>query len=176
MVLVGCTPKGRVTEQHDIYFGIANDIQELVPEIYKFWPDGGTLHIDAWREVTRVGLHDIQVIEKTAEVATESLFFLNLGGYRPGEFEEYHYKMLAVAPVMAQAIKLSKQSLFYKHYGFKGAESHIDEKYGLDVDDAHKVEDVLPSEQKMRYSLKISPNPEGPEDELHIGYLKIKRP
>jgi hypothetical protein len=25
------------------------------------------------------------------------LFFINLGGYKENEFEEYHYKMLAVA-------------------------------------------------------------------------------
>lgn len=176
MVLVGCTPKGRLTEQHDIYFGIGTDIQSLIPQIYNFWPDGGTLHIDAWREVTNVNNHRIDVVARNDNSLTPSLFFLNLGGYRPGEFEEYHYKMLTVADSAGLAVKKAKQTAFYKHFGFKGAESHIDEKYGLDVDDMYKVEDVLPQFLKDKYSLQITEDEGKHEDDLHIGYLKIKKP
>lgn len=174
MVLLGCTPKGRHTEQHDIFFGIGTSLQELVPDMYAFWPDGGTLHIDSWREVTRVGEHSISIISKSSQVSSENLFFLNLGGYLPGELEEYHYKTLAVAPSMAEAVKAAKRTAFYKHYGFKGAQSHIDDKYALDADDMHKVEDILPERFKEHYSIAITKDGEGSEDELHIGYLKIK--
>ncbi len=175
MVLVGCTPKGRLTEQHDIYFGIGDTIQSLIPQIYNFWPDGGTLHIDAWREVTKVGNYRIDIVLKNDDSVTPSLFFLNLGGYRPGEIEEYHYKMLSVAESAGMAVKQAKQTSFFKHFGFKGAESHIDEKYGQDVDDMHKVIDVLPQFLKDRYSIQITETEDGHEDELHIGYLKIKK-
>ncbi|HYD89921.1 MAG TPA: DUF1543 domain-containing protein, partial [Flavobacterium sp.] len=97
----------------------------------------------------------------------------NLGGYKPGDLEEYHYKMLTVAPTMAEAIKESKQTAFYKHYGFKGAVSHIDDKYALDVDDTHNVEDILAPHLKESYSIRITEDTSGAEDELHIGYLKL---
>ena len=174
MVLLGCTPKGRLTEQHDIFFGIGTSISELKPDMYAFWHDGGQLHIDSWREVNHVNGCRISIVPKDEASSSEKkLFFLNLGGYKPGDLEEYHYKMLTVAPNMADAIKESKQTAFYKHYGFKGAVSHIDDKYALDVDDTHKVEDILAPHLKERYSIVITEDASGTEDELHIGYLKL---
>lgn len=176
MVLLGCTPPGRLTEQHDIFFGIGTSVTALVEDMYRFWPDGGRLHVDSWREVTHVDGYAITIIPKSeAQPSEEKLFLLNLGGYRPGEFEEYHYKTLIVASTMADAVKQSKKSAFYKHYGFKGAESHIDDKYAIDVDDMHKVEDILAPHLKEQYSIRISKSENGTEDELHIGYLKLPK-
>ncbi len=180
MVLLGCTPKGRVIEQHDMFFGIAENMSELAPKMKAFWPEAkGKIHIDAWREITIVDNHAVKVVALEETVSVENqLYFLNLGGYRPGEFEEHHYKMLAVGPKMAVAIKKAKKSVFYKHFGFegKGAESHIDDKYGIDVDDKHKVIDLLDVEAKSKYQIKITALTEPKaEDKLHIGYLKIKK-
>ena len=174
MVLLGCTPKGRLTEQHDIFFGIGTSVTAMLEDMYAFWPDGGRLHIDSWREVTQVGDHSISIVPRAdTEPHGNNLFFLNLGGYRPGEFEEYHYKTLVVTGTMAEAVKAARQTTFYKHYGFKGAESHIDDKYALDIDDMHKVQDILPFRLKQQYSLKITRNEGIPEDPLQIGYLKL---
>ena len=53
MILLGATPKGRNIEQHDIFFGIANSIKELLPEMIDFWPEAkGKIHVDAYRIVT----------------------------------------------------------------------------------------------------------------------------
>lgn len=175
MVLLGCTPDGRLTEQHDIFFGIGTGIKDLVKDMYAFWPDSGGLHVDAWREVTIVNGYSITIVPKAEDQPTdEKLFLLNLGGYRPGEFEEYHYKSLVVAKSMGHAIKAAKKTAFYKHYNFKGGESHIDEKYALDIDDMHKVEDILAPHLKALYNINISKVENGIEDELHIGYLKLK--
>ena len=174
MILLGCIPKGRLTEQHDIFFGIGTSVKELKADMYASWPDGGQLHIDSWREVTHVDGHRVTIVPKTeAEPSAKKLFFLNLGGYKPGEFEEYHYKMLAVGEKMSEAIKQSKRTAFYKHYGFKGAESHIDEKYGIDIDDMLKVEDILPQQFREQYQLSIAPEATAIEDELHFGYTKV---
>lgn len=174
MVLLGCTPKGRLTEQHDIFFGIGTSVLDLVPDMYAFWPDGGQLHVDSWREVTHVNGFAITIELKAAAKGDDKhLFFINLGGYKQGEFEEYHYKKLIVADTMADAIKESKKTAFYKHAGFKGAASHIDDKYGIDVDDMFKVQDILAAHLKEKYSITISPEKDGVEDELHIGYLKL---
>lgn len=175
MVMIGCTPKGRFTEQHDIFFGIAKSLTELVPEIKKFWPDGGELHIDAWREVTSDGQNTISVVPKSAQIRESQLFFINLGGYKENEFEEYHYKMVIGAATIGEATKIARRSAFYRHFGFKGATSHIDDKYGIDVDDIYKVEDILSESFTNLYSIIVEPAENTEPDEFHIGYLKLNK-
>lgn len=179
MVLIGCTPAGRNTEQHDVFFGIGTSLQALIPQMQAFWPEAqGKIHIDAWREISQVDGHIISVVPKAEAFengSAENLYFLNLGGYKRGEFEEYHYKMLVVAPNISVAISQSKQTAFYQHAGFKGAESHIDDKYGIDVDDVHKVTDILPAVLKEQYSIYITPALERVEDEAHIGYVQLSK-
>ena len=183
MVLLGCTPKGRHIEQHDIFFSVAEDLKALVPEIITFWPEAeGKIHIDAWRKITHVDSYAITVTEKAAsdsnsggDINNPKLFFLNLGGYKPGEFEEYHYKMLAVGTNKGLAVQQAKQTAFYKHTGFKGAESHIDDKYGVDVDDVYAIEDILPQHIKDKYTLRINKDDNGEEDTLNLGYFILSK-
>ncbi|MEO7444185.1 MAG: DUF1543 domain-containing protein [Ferruginibacter sp.] len=177
MLLIGCTPPGRHTEQHDVFFGVGKSIRDLVPLAIAFWPEAKDgLHLDAWRAVTNVNGYHIKVIEQPGIVSEVQLFFINLGGYKPGEFEEFHYKMIVAAPDKAAAIKMSKQTAFFKHTGFKGANSHIDDKFGVDVDDIFSIPDILAPELKIQYSLAIEPAPkELPEDELHLGYFRTDR-
>ena len=178
MVLLGCKPQGRLTEQHDIFFGIAEHLKDLLPAMKSFWPEAkGNFHLDAWREVTQVGDYKVNVVPKkvSSENFAPYIFFINLGGYKPGEFEEFHYKMLVSGKDSAEAIQLGKQTAFYKHTGFKGATSHIDDKYGIDTDDIFKVEDILDSSYKEKYSLEVSLNADAPEDKMNLGYIPIKK-
>ena len=174
--MLGCTPKGRITEQHDIFFGIAPTLSELKTDIYDFWPEAERqLHIDAWQEVTQVYDFLIEIVSRNELIENPlKLFFINLGGYKPGQFEEYHHKLLIVATSKSEAIKKAKQSTFYKEFSFKGAESHIDDQYGVDIDEVYNIEEILLEKFKSKFALKISPNV-GPADELHIGYLKMSK-
>lgn len=176
MVLVGCKPKGRHTEQHDVFFGIARSLKDLVPQIDKFWPEAkGKFHIDAWREVSQVNGFAVEIEEaKEAPANSHHLFFINLGGYRPGEFDELHHKMLVVAEDSAKAIAAARQTAFYKAEGFRGTESHIDDKYKLDVDDMYQVKDMLLPLFTENFHIRITEK-NTPADEPHIGYLKLSR-
>ena len=181
MLLLGCKPSNRNTEQHDIFFGIANTLKELVPAINKFWPEAeNKIHIDAWREVNFVDEFEVQVVEKKdrenfSDEYTNRLFFLNLGGYKENEFEEYHYKILTACKNKSTAIKRARSSAFYIHTGFKGAPSHIDEKYGVDVDDIFEIEDILSPEIKEVYALQIRFSPSPAVDKINLGYLQLKK-
>ena len=179
MTMLGCTPEGRYTEQHDIFFGIGKTLKDLIPQMIDFWPEAkGRIHIDAWREVTMVDNFSIEIDskKKLAELVPDNLFFINLGGYKENEFEEYHYKMLTIAENLSMASKNAKATTFYKHCGFKGATSHIDDKYGIDVDDIHNVTDILNKNYKEHYSLNITKTETFSEaDPLHIGYLKLDK-
>lgn len=176
MVLLGCTPKGRHTEQHDIFFGIGNSLKDMVPQMEKFWP-GVQLHIDAWRTVTNVNGFAVSVLPADKKPANKErqLFFLNLGGYKQNEFEEFHYKMITASATKGDAIKAAIETAFYKHTGLPApAGSHIDDKYGVDADDIHAIEDILDASYKQQFSIAIaaSPNDALPEDEMHLGYAK----
>ncbi len=176
MLLLGCKPPGRHTEQHDIFFGIAHSLKELVPEINTFWSEAKkNLHLDAWRQVSSVKQYTIKPRLKTDKLTTKNslhLFFINLGGYKKDEFEEYHYKMIIVAEDLPAAVVQAKQQLFYKEKGFKGASAHIDDKYGIDVDEAYSVEDILPKAMSSLYCLEIIEK-ETTSDTIHLGYLPL---
>jgi hypothetical protein len=123
--------------------------------------------------------YTIKVIERKKNIFNEDknarLFFLNLGGYKQDEFEEYHYKMLAAAENKGEAIKKAKATAFYKHTGFKGASSHIDDKYGVDVDDVFEIEDILSIETKNKYSIAITKGENNFADKINLGYFRLEK-
>ncbi len=176
MILIGCKPRGRHTEQHDIFFGIAAQLRDLIPEMLAFWPEAeGDMHVDGWREVTQVDGQDIKVVPRTGSLPPnqKNLFFINLGGYKKDEFEEFHYKMVVAAAEKSTAIKAAKQTAFFKHTHFDGANSHIDDQYGIDVDDVYKIEEVLSPSTLAQYQIVLADAVVEKQDELHLGYFKL---
>lgn len=173
MVLLGCKPEGRHTEQHDVFFGIGTSLSDLVPEILEFWPEAKEkIHIDAWREVTAVDGYSVRVAQRDARTSNGmKLFFVNLGGYKENDFEEYHYRCLSAAPDTAEAIRQAKNQTFWKH----SVCSHIDDKYGIDVDDIYQIEDVLTPRAKSQFVIQVEPAEQTISDELHPGYLKLTK-
>lgn len=179
MLLIGCRPTGRHTEQHDVFFTIGDQLKDLIPAMKNFWPEAkNNMHLDAWRQVTQVGSFKVEVVLRENVVNYSSaakLFFINLGGYKPGEFDEFHYKMLIAASNKTAAINEAKRSAFYKHTGFKGAPSHVDDKYGIDVDDFYEIEDMLPAAIKAAYKIVLTPANTKQEDNIHLGYFRFDK-
>lgn len=173
-VILGATPTGRHIEQHDVFFGIAECLEDLIPEIKAFWKDT-KLHIDAYQEVRFADGYAVEIVDKTAEKPSEDLFFINLGGYQPGHFEEFHEQHLMVAQSLSEVIKRAKQTKFYKTMGFENAVSHIDNKLGVDIDDVYNVNDLLSSETRQKYSVILRKSEDEKQDNpMTLGYLKIK--
>lgn len=173
MVILGCNLPNRHIEQHDVFFNVGTDLLSLKQSMYDFWPEAGEkLHIDSYRAVSRVGNYEIKIVDRgNWDTQNElNLYFLNLGGYKPNDMEEYHYKQLVVAKSIEEAIATATENTFYKHH----SEPHVDNKYGMDVDDIYLVSDILPIHIKDKYSLHIveshAPNK---EDDLVIGYIKL---
>lgn len=179
MLLLGCSPKGRHTEQHDVFFGIAPNLMSLVADIKAFWPEAGaSIHIDAWRVVRKVGACELTVSARQPDVQEqqEKLFFINLGGYKANLFDETHFKVLTVQTSKAEAVKFSKSSDFFRTFTLKGAESHVDDKYGLDVDDLHDIEEILPAAHKSAYRLEFkAASFDMPEDSIQLGYYRLNK-
>ena len=176
--LIGCKLPNRYTEQHDVFFGIGQKVADLIPALKNFWPEATDLHIDCWREVTNVNGFTIKILPKNDAQEIESLlslFFINLGGYKKDEFEEYHFKDLFVAKNLAEAIKLSKKTSFFKNYGLKGAVTHIDNNYGLDIDEIYRVEEILTVSDKRNFRIIVSNEIANELDKIHLGYTLIAK-
>ena len=186
MVQLGGRPKGRLIEQHDIFFGVANQVRELVDDINHHWPEvKNKWHIDSYRAITKVGNHTVKSIESNNQTANDNglkLFFINLGGYQQGSFEEFHHKLLIVADNQTDAIKQAKQSEFYQQFTYKdkdspfNAASHIDDKFQVDIDDIYDVNDLVSNiqiliEPMINNSHELA---NADEDKEYVGYLSIK--
>jgi hypothetical protein len=178
MVLLGSKAPGRIVEQHDFFFGIGTDLKSLLAEMHNFWPEAGkSLHIDGWREVTAVEGYQVTVVPADQQQKTgKRLFFINLGGYQEGKLEEQHYTLLTVQDDRKSAVKTSTLTDFFRQQSIKSirsAAAHIDEKYGIDVDDIYRIEDVLPEHVKQQYSIEVRPNASAVPDQIHLGYYKL---
>ena len=186
MVQLGGRPKGRLIEQHDIFFGVANQVSELIDDINNHWPEvNNKWHIDSYRAITKVGNHTVKLIESDNQAENDNglkLFFINLGGYQRGSFEEFHHKLLIVAATQAEAIKQAKQSEFYQQFTYKdkdtpfNAASHIDDKFEVDIDDIYNVNDLVSNiqiliEPRIHNSHELA---NADEDKEYVGYLSIK--
>lgn len=205
MLKIGARPQGRLIEQHDVMFVIANSLSETIESVNQHWPAvKNNWHLDAWREVKRVGDYQILLskdglskdnaladniladdrVDNKLDSQGKQLYFVNLGGYLPGQFEEFHYKTLVVAETLGKATAQVKKTAFYQDYTFDNvdtaksgvATSHVDDKQQLDLDDIHCVADLLPRD----VALTIQPLTEHeknqlPVDALHIGYLSLKQ-
>lgn len=173
-VILGATPKGRNIEQHDVFFGVAERFEDLIPEMKSFWSDA-KIHIDCYQEVGFADGFEVKVMNKLSEKSSDQLFFINLGGYKPGHFEEFHEQHLMVGKSLSDVIKRVKQTEFYKTMGFANAVSHIDDKHGVDIDDIYNVNDLLSENSKEKYSIILEKSDiEHQENVMKIGYLKIK--
>ena len=181
MVLLGSKAQQRNIEQHDFFFGIAHEMQDLIPRMRDFWPDAGSsLHIDGWREVTHVEGFSVRILPKASTVQNNGkrLFFVNLGGYISGKLEEQHYTLLTVQDDRKWAIKAATTTEFFKSNtikAIKSAAAHIDEKYGIDVDEIYRIEDLLGNDDKALYQIELTHAPEGQHDAIHLGYLKLEK-
>ena len=185
MVQLGARPKGRLIEQHDIFFGVANQVSELVDDINHHWPEvKNKWHIDSYRAISKVDNYAIKLVESSSQAESANdlkLFFINLGGYQRGSFEEFHYKLLIVAANQADAIKQAKQSEFYKAFTYKDKESpfnaasHIDDKFEVDIDDIYNVNDLI---SNVRLLIEPITNEShelvNADDKEYVGYLSIK--
>lgn len=210
MLKIGARPPGRLIEQHDVMFVIANSLSETIETVNQHWPAvKNNWHLDAWREVKRVGNYQILLstdslskdglskdnaladniltderVDNKLDSQGKQLYFVNLGGYLPGQFEEFHYKTLVIAETLGKATAQVKKTAFYQDYTFDNvdtaksgvATSHVDDKHQLDLDDIHCVADLLPNDVALTIQpLTQDEKNQLPDDALHIGYLSLKQ-
>ena len=93
-------------ELHDIRFSVGETPEDCLDDLrQQWWGEPKSLHLDCWGAVEQVDGFDIILSAEAANDAPNKLFFVNLGGYDPGDFSELHKNVLVVAP----DVKIAKQ-------------------------------------------------------------------
>ena len=88
-VLGGTAHRAR-TELHDVAFAVGNSLDAVYDQLLDSWfgePHG--LHVDAWCYVDQVAGYRVRLSPEPANNGLR-LYFVNIGGYRKGEFGERH--------------------------------------------------------------------------------------
>ena len=183
MILIGYRPKGFNTEQHDVIFlpGTSMDDADFLKKIRSAvpLPNSVQVHIDAYVEVTQADGHSVSLVTDRLAVPAgqdSKLYFVNLGGYKKGVFQEHHKSLLLVLSDIADLKKRALEDSFTTEMDSDfpdDARPHVDDrlKLGVDVDDSVSVQDLFED-----YYIVLKPNPSGTDSILNPvikGYLKL---
>ncbi len=146
MFYVGGNCGNSNVELHDVRFSIGETPEDCHDDLRKqWWGDPESLHLDCWGAVEQADGFDITLTPGSPQAGESSLFFVNLGGYDPGEFAELHKNILLVAPdakaAKAKALaNVASWSLPHKDKLFE----------------VEKAVDVTASMQRYGYSLTLT--------------------
>lgn len=132
--LGGRAPKCN-TELHDVVFVVGEKIEDTYEQLMTKWfgtPKG--LHLDSWVELQVIDGHRV-TLSTTKPVSPKKMFFINLGGYLPGQFTEVHANTFIVAESEREVKARAKAELM------KNVQTvHTDDLY--DVDDCLEVSEI----------------------------------
>lgn len=138
------------------------------------------MHIDAWTKVEYADGYKVKIQPKSEPMSEseQKLYFINLGGYKESEFEEYHQKLFVVAPAVSEAIGKIIDNDFMKAYspeslGLAGS-AHLDDQYKIDfeADDIVCVSEAIGDD----YVLTLEKVESNPANEMVVGYTHINYP
>lgn len=161
IVLLGARVEGRNVEQHDVCFCVGETLKDLYDDIRALWLNATHLHIDAYMCVKQIRDYDVIVENRSVptvddiEENAKHLFFINLGGYQAGVFEEIHKKILVVAGNLDEAKSIAKTDSFFsdeKLLQDEHCRPHVDDKHciqGAVCDDVIDVNGKLKAEQNI---------------------------
>ena len=95
-IYVGGAHERANIELHDMRFVAAERIEDTYDTLRRdWWGKPGSLHLDAWVELTHVDGFDV-TLRPEPFAGPEKLFYVNLGGY-DGSFMENHRNIFVVA-------------------------------------------------------------------------------
>lgn len=125
--VLGGTVPGAKTELHDSAFTVGASLDAVYGQLLDQWfgdPQG--LHVDAWCLLDSVAGYRVQLARTPSDNGLH-LYFINIGGYRPGVFGEHHAWGFFGAPDKSMAKARAKQTLL------QGCDSiHKDDLYNID--------------------------------------------
>jgi hypothetical protein len=160
-VLGGTAPRAK-TELHDVAFAVGDSLAAVHDQLLDAWfgePRG--LHVDAWCFLDSVAGYRVQLSRTPADNGLR-LYFINIGGYRPGVFAEHHAWGFFGAPNKAEAKQHAKQTLLPSH-----VETH--------KDDLHEIDDCLQVARIGAWHVRLTPDAHSSDPEITNGYFPLPK-
>jgi hypothetical protein len=109
LVVLGGRVAGCNIELHDVRFVAGATIEETLPLLRRQWFGAREgLHIDSYVAVRHVDGFRVE-LRPGGSTGRERLYFVNLGGYAPGQLAEQHRFGLEVAPSAQVAVAQAKR-------------------------------------------------------------------
>ena len=123
---IGGMAEGSLIELHDVRIFAAEKMENAYDAIRKsWWGTPQSLHLDCWGELTSADGHNIS-LKKEPPASEDRLWFVNLGGYDPEDFNELHKNIFVVAPTESKAkVRALKTILHWKSH-------HKDELFDIE--------------------------------------------
>lgn len=138
-IYIGGEFPGANIEIHDVRFVVADSVEQTHDELRRqWWGISRSLHIDCWAEVVHADGYDIS-LRPEPFTGSERLYFVNLGGYEPGEFAERHRNLFVVAENEARAKSRALKDV--RHW----VEPHRDDLY--EAEKAFCLDEAIGEEQ-----------------------------
>lgn len=164
VVCLGGRIAGCRVELHDIAFALGTDIEATHHQLLDQWfGDADGLHIDAWARIEQVPGYRVALSRSPSETGMR-LYFVNIGGYAPGELWERHAYALYPGRSPADVKARARKELLI------GRDSvHRDDLY--DIDD---VLEVRPG-SSQEWHIHLEPDPRAGEPAVTNGYFPIPR-
>lgn len=161
-VCLGGRAPGCNVELHDVVFAAGESLEGIHPQLLDRWfgdPEG--LHVDAWARVECVPGYRVQL---KREPATDGprLYFVNIGGYVPGELLERHAYAMYAGDSVSTVKKQAKSELL------KGQDS-------VHRDDLYDVDDMLAVENVDGWHVHLEPDADAVAPEVTNGYFPLPR-
>jgi hypothetical protein len=160
-VLGGTAPRAK-TELHDVGFAVGDSLETVHDQLLDSWfGDPRGLHVDAWCFLDSVAGYRVRLM-RTPPHNGLHLYFINIGGYRPGVFAEHHAWGFFGAPNKAEAKQRAKQSLLQNHQ-----ETH--------KDDLHEIDDCLQVARIGGWHVHLMTDAHAVDPEVTNGYFPLPR-
>lgn len=158
--VLGGTAPGARTELHDVAFAVGTGLDAVHAQLLDSWfGDPSGLHVDAWTILDSVEGYRIRLDPSPPDNGLH-LYFVNIGGYRRGEFGERHAwgifgaRSKAEAKARARAVLLRGKDQIHK-------------------DDLHDVDDCLPVIAVDGLHVHLEPDPDATNPAVTNGYFPL---
>jgi hypothetical protein len=165
LVVVGGRLPSAHIELHDVRFVVGATIDDTLPALRRQWFGARRgLHLDSWMRVRSVDGYRVE-LRSQPFTGPERLWFVNMGGYDPGQLAEQHAFGLFVAasPQAARAAarrRLLPGALQRHKDDLHGVEGALDQSLppAPDSDDCLAVQACLALEPAPRLWLHLVPD------------------
>src|SRR5690625_2233875 len=158
-VLGGAAPGAR-TELHDVAFAVGPDLEAVHEQLLDGWfGDPHGLHVDAWAFLDSVEGYRVR-LARTPPANGLRLYFINIGGYRPGEFGEQHAWGFFGGSGAGEVQARAKQRL-------------LEGRTEIHKDTLHAVDDCLPVERIHGWHIHLEPDTAAGPPVVTNGYAPL---